>query len=109
MPLTRDDIAVAGTAATVGYQTEIDCWNPENWLTYRGDHRESVGKLMGPRYQSREHCTVVAAIHEQEANRTRLGLATGDVRGEMGERAPYSRTEAGETVNVVLAVMRQAS
>jgi hypothetical protein len=55
---------------------------PENWLTYKGDRRGSVGQLMGPNTVG-EIATVVAAEFDATANKTKLGLVTGDVRSEI--------------------------
>ena len=71
---------------------------PENWLTYNGDHRGSVGQLMGPGWGV-GFSTVVAAEYDPDAGRcrvhdirrcticgprgqTRLGMVSGDVRAE---------------------------
>lgn len=76
----------------------LDCWPPENWLTYHGDQTHMVGSLLGPTItQPPERCTVVAAIYDPghvwddrepgqpgATGRTRLGLATGDQRRAMG-------------------------
>lgn len=44
-------------------------------LNYKGDHRGSVGRLMGPTLNHREYVVVVDAEYDAESNRTRLGLA----------------------------------
>lgn len=74
--------------------TLIDTPVAENWLTYRGNQSESLGRLMGPDTFGQVH-TVVAvefdpdfAWPDGELGRTRLGMVTGDQRsGEEREIA----------------------
>ena len=46
------------------------------WLNYKGDHRGSIGQVMGPNLL-KELLTVVEAQYDSKNNRTRLGLAYG--------------------------------
>lgn len=66
--------------------TLIDTPVAENWLTYRGNQSESLGRLMGPDTFGQVH-TVVSADSDPdfvwpdgELGRTRLGMVTGDQR-----------------------------
>lgn len=47
------------------------------FLTYTGDHRHAVGRVMGPTYSGAEVLTVVSATHDPTTDRTRLGLVYG--------------------------------
>jgi hypothetical protein len=46
------------------------------WLNYKGDHRGSVGRVMGPNLLN-EYLTVVEANYDAAAGTSRLGLAYG--------------------------------
>lgn len=46
------------------------------WLNYNGDHRGSVGRVMGPNLLN-EYLTVVEANYDEAAGTSRLGLAYG--------------------------------
>jgi c-di-GMP-binding flagellar brake protein YcgR len=48
------------------------------FATYRGDHRESVGRVMGPNTLG-EILTVVRADFDETTGKTRLGFAYGHV------------------------------
>lgn len=51
------------------------------WLNYPGDHRGSIGEVMGPNTYD-EFLTVTEADYDPDTNRTRLGLAYGIHREE---------------------------
>jgi len=58
---------------------------PENWLTYQGDQRHAVGRLMGPG-RGVGYSTVDAARYDpEEGSGAPPGWAwcPGDVRGEL--------------------------
>lgn len=102
-------------------EVRLDCWAPENWLTYRGDWRSQVGALMGPKYRRHPldrnaYCTVVAARYEPDHDwgdggklgRTQLGLVSAPVHEELGEVISYTATELGHPVHFVLRRVREA-
>lgn len=49
------------------------------FATYSGDHRESVGQVMGPNTLG-ELLTVVRADYNAATDKTRLGFAYGEVK-----------------------------
>lgn len=49
---------------------------PSTFLNYVGDHRGSVGQVMGPNTLG-ELLTVVSCEYDETAQRSRLGLAFG--------------------------------
>lgn len=49
---------------------------PSTWLNYAGDHRGSVGQVMGPNLLG-EYLTVVFVAFDESAGSSRVGLAFG--------------------------------
>lgn len=131
--MTYSGTAQSADLEVAGVQVSADCWSPENWLTYRGDHRESIGLLMGPGYRTLgqpralAYSTVVAAVYELGTvcdcsallddggghlstdcpgrGRTRLGLVSGDQRAELG----YQIAARHDDVWTVLATQRAST
>lgn len=70
--------------------TAVDL-EPENWLTLPGDHRASVGLILGPGLNVGV-CTVAVVDYDDQDDRgrkdgrgtSRLGCVSGDVRSELG-------------------------
>jgi hypothetical protein len=121
MPISVEPVGASASAGMATYNVEVDYWGPENWLTFRGDQRPTVGAVMGPRYRRQGHesdalCTVVAARYEPDHDwgdggkmgRTQLGLVTGDVTAELGHQVAYDIAGADDVPlqHVVLTAFR---
>lgn len=52
---------------------------PEHWLTYPGDCRGNMGRVMGPKLASRDPVTIVDEVYDPNDNTTLIGVVTGVV------------------------------